>query len=173
MSFKKLSNNKGFTFIELLIALTIGIILISLASLSLRNFYSEQAINNETAIIAAMLRAAQEKSISQEYGTRWGVYFKNSVAPAIDYYYFISFDDALVVAYTNDPNNFTIPPDKILEQKRLPSSIDFTTPAEGSGLAIIFGKITGKPINGTGGLVLTADNATKTIVIDSAGKIEF
>jgi len=124
----------GFTIIELLIALAIGTLLISFSVLALRNFDKQKTLDSEAMKVVAILRAAQEKSFSQEGGRRWGVYFVNNASPAFDYYSLFEVDEALV---GGDPS--IIPATQILEQNKLPSSLDFQSPAEGgaNNIAII------------------------------------
>lgn len=164
--------DRGFTLIEVLISLAIGSILIGLAFMSLRNIYKTQSISSETANIAGVLRAAQEKSFSQENGSRWGVYFRNNVGAAVDYYYLIEVDEDLIDDYELD--KLVMPATQILEQTRLPSSLDFSTPsAVAGGLVVIFSKITGKSAFGNVDVEITNGETIRTISIDSAGKVEF
>jgi len=169
---EKIDKSRGFTIIELLISLVIGITLISLAFVSLRGFYNQQSVKNEEEVIVSTLRAAQEKSLSQENGSRWGVYFLNPLASGQNYYSLIEIDEDLIDDYQAD--SLVMPSSQVLEKRKLDNSLYFDDPGDDSGLVIIFDKITGKPSLGTDSVTigLVSGGDARTVLISNSGRID-
>lgn len=152
----------GFTLIELLIVIGIMAILTTIGSVYFFGYRNKQALELTTQELITMLRDAQNKSISQENGKAWGVYFNNTANPK---YYDLFFDS---------PCSPTCPPTatKIASHKILRSGVSFggSMPSK----EVYFNKVTGLP-NSSADLNIVISNSTgnKTITIDSNGQIKF
>ena len=68
---------KAFTLIELLVVIGITAILAVFFIMSPLSFRSQQDLNLTVSEMIAVLRNAQDNSISQESGSVWGIYFDN------------------------------------------------------------------------------------------------
>lgn len=69
---------KGFTLLEILIVIGISAALLSFGALSLNGLRSGRSIESEARQLVAVLQNAQERSIGQDEGSRWGVTFDTS-----------------------------------------------------------------------------------------------
>jgi len=74
---------KGFTLIELLVSSAISIIIAVVVVVNLYGWRDKSGyLDNTTKQIAALLREAQARSVSQASGMSWGVHFEsNTGAP--------------------------------------------------------------------------------------------
>ncbi len=150
---------KGFTLIELIISIAIIAIIASIGIINLFSYRNRQDLSLNTGKIVEVLRNAQNRSISQENGTRWGVHFINVSAPNLDYYeLFYGASYAL---------------NTIVSTATLPSNITFEVPSVSS--TIIFSPITGLPNASTTVKIYLLSNPTtsSTIIISNNGNISF
>lgn len=69
--------NKGFTLIELMIVIGLIGVIAFFAWANLRGVGNQQELNNTTRSITALLRDAQQRSITQVDGRYWGVRFES------------------------------------------------------------------------------------------------
>jgi prepilin-type N-terminal cleavage/methylation domain-containing protein len=165
-TFNKRNLNYGFTLIEVLIVIVIGIILLGAGFFSLNAFRSSQTVQSEIEQLVAVLRSAQEKSSGQDSDSRWGVYF--DVSGARDIYYLYQVDEVLKAT---DPYDGV--PGSILDKKTLKSPLEITMTAPVTS-TIVFAKSTGRP-DGTTTITLSNGNPDMdgTITISAQGKIDY
>ena len=150
----------GFTLIELVISIGILAILAGIGFISIINYKQRQALSSATQEIVTVLRNAQDRSISQESGNRWGVYFENPLSGSAFYDLFQGLNYA-----TNT----------IVSRNVLPSGIQFDTPASGSSSTIIFSPVTGLPNSQTTIKISLLNSSTNssTIIVSANGKIQY
>ena len=122
-TFKKV---RGFTLIELLIAMGIAVILGGVSMSNYFGYQSKQAVDGASSELLGTLRDAQQRAKSQDNSSAWGVYI-NAVSGANDYYE--------VYYGTNATTSKTT----------LPTDVEFSAPAQGAILDIVFAKSTGLP----------------------------
>ncbi len=160
---------RGFTFIELLLSITISTIIAVAGSIELFQYLSRQNLENEGRTISGLLESARELSRHQDNESRWGVYLQNNASERDIYALFMA-DEALVSSST-----YTGAPGLITEQHSAKSNIEFTNPLPGESLTILFSKLTGLP-SASSTITLQAGSSSSsqvTITIDNAGKIDY
>jgi len=150
----------AFTLVELLITIGVIAILATTSFLSVVNYKQRQSLGFATQEIVTVLRNAQDRSLAQEGGNRWGVYFMNS-ASGDDFY-----DLFTGISYASSG---------IVSRSVLPSGVQFTTPASGSNITVIFSPVTGLPDDAaTVKISLVGTSTTSsTITVNSNGKIQY
>ncbi len=151
---------KGFTLIELIIAMAIMATLATFGFLNIVNYKNRQDLNSASQEIVAVIRNAQDRSLAQEGGNRWGLHFQNPISGS-DFY-------ALFQGSSYAPSG-------IVSQSVLPSSVQFESPTSGSSTDIIFSPITGLPDASTTIKISLINNpaASSTITVNSNGKIGY
>jgi type II secretory pathway pseudopilin PulG len=154
LSSKKYSKLGGFTLIEILGALAIFVILISISLYSLSAYRSSKSVEVTANEIAFKLEEAKGNSIAGKNGQSFGIHFSTS-----SYVYFegSSYVEGNIA---NKTPNF-------------PLDLEIVNGLTGSASDIIFAKITGKPnISGTITVRKTSDTSkTKTITIGALGDV--
>ncbi|MEK7634327.1 MAG: GspH/FimT family pseudopilin [Patescibacteria group bacterium] len=152
--------DKAFTLIELLIVIGIISIISVFGILNLFSFRSYQDLNLTVNGIAAVLRSAQSRSISQESGGNFGVHFENSSSGENFYDLF-------------QGSNYIS--GNLILRTSLKREIQFINPASGSSKDIVFSPITGLPASSSTVIIaFKRDNSiSKTITINSNGQIQF
>ncbi|PIR89103.1 MAG: hypothetical protein COU07_02645 [Candidatus Harrisonbacteria bacterium CG10_big_fil_rev_8_21_14_0_10_40_38] len=153
---KKWSTPKnGFSLIEIMIVMAIIIVLGTITSLNLFNERTRKELDVTEKSIVAVLREAQQKSITQEDESEWGVAFVDDTS---DYY-----------ELTKDSTSYG-------KQNIIKSSLEFESVTD-----VSFAKITGEPsVNGdiviikiSGTDCLLEAEKCKTITINSNGTITY
>jgi len=149
---------KAFTLIELVITLGIIVFLSGVGFLFILSYKNNQSINSASQGIVAVLRNAQNRSLSQEGGGRWGVHFENP-ASGNDFYNLFQGSD-----YSGGV---------VVSQTGLSSGVQFDAPVSGSSSTVIFSPVTGLPDNSlTVKISLTgAPSVSSTIIINQNGQI--
>ncbi len=154
------SKNKGFTLIELLISIGIIVVLASISFVSLLGYKQRQSLVSATQEIVAVVRNAQDRSISQEGGSRWGVHFENPLGASAFYDLFqgLSYASGTVVS-----------------RSVLPSGLQFDSPAHDSSSTIIFSPISGLPNSSTDIKISLINNliSSSTITVSINGEIHY
>ncbi|MFH1346873.1 MAG: hypothetical protein ABIH10_01335 [Spirochaetota bacterium] len=159
-SFKLQVSSGGFTIIELVVALAVVIVLASTGFLSIISYKNNQGVSSESREIVAALRAAQNNSLSQEDGNRWGVYFENTSENGAFYVIFSGLAYSATTTYVKNV---------------LPSNAEFITPALETISSVVFSPITGLPDSAlTVKISLISDqNVSSTISVTSNGQIQY
>jgi len=152
--------NLGFTIIELVVALAVAIILASAGFLNIISYKNNQGVSSESQEIATALRAAQNNSLSQEAGNRWGVYFENTLENGAFYVIFSGLAYSATTTYTKNV---------------LPSNVKFITPALGATSSVVFTPITGLPNPALSVKIslISNQNVSSTISAMSNGQIQY
>lgn len=154
---KKIS---GISLIEVLIVVAIVAIIALFGGLNLFGIYKQKALENNAAQIAFSLRAAREKSMSQEDSAQWGVYFGNLGKP---FYAVGQVQGALFI------QNSTV------TYKLLDSPVQYDNIATGGAATVYFSKIYGLP-SGSSSIIISlrADSSQKkTIIVNENGEISY
>lgn len=156
-----MNNERGFTILEIIIVIAIIAVLFGTGFLRLLDYRQRQTLNLTKQSIVAILRNAQDRSIGQESGVRWGVHFENLTGNNNDFY-------ALFSGATYNSSN-------VVSKNNLDQEIQFSDPVDGFSKDVIFESITGKLDSAVSIIVvLTSDPLVfSTITIDTNGKISF
>jgi len=151
-----MKNQKGLSLIEILIVFSIIVLLVSVSILSYRSFERGTELETVSQEILATLKLAQTKTLASEGASPYGLHFETSR-------YILFKGDSYQTA---DPLNKTYPLATRLEIYDINLS--------DGGNDIIFKRLTGQSEqSGTVALrIVSEPSRTKTIAIDSSGKIE-
>lgn len=149
----------GYTLIELLIVLGIGVILGTVGFINYTGYGSERRLEGVVDGIAATLRHTQSRSVAQEDGKQWGVHFENPSSGA-DFYQIFSGDTW--AAGTREV------------RRPLGRPVVFVAPTTGNSIDVIFTKRTGTTTAATITLALSSATTTtqKSITVNAQGNIE-
>lgn len=148
----------GFTLIELLVAVSIAVIIPTMGFVALARYRADYSLKLAAQTIAAMARGVRDKSVTQEEGRAWGLYFSSSATGTDS-----------VIAYEG-PNFATGTPAQVFSLK---SNISFSEPAAGFSFDLPFAAMDGS----TGAQkVLTAypkgyPGTLLDIIIDRLGRV--
>lgn len=153
--------NNGFTLIEIIIVIAILIILVAIPITSYYSIQKKSDLDNGAQEFVSILKVAQNKTLSSDNNSQYGVYFDNSVFPN-KYILFKGSSYAQRDAYY-DQIHF------------LPQSIEYLLIDFNGGSEIVFDKLTGMTQEpGSVSLKLKTDtNQNKTVYISSIGTIGF
>ena len=149
---------KAFTLIELLVVIGITAILAVFFIMSPLSFRSQQDLNLTVSEMIAVLRNAQDNSISQESGSVWGIYFDNINGSG--FYDFFSGSNYSSV--------------NIVSRSSLRSNIKFVQPAIGSSSTVIFSAVSGLPVASTTIIIALREDSSssRAITINANGQIQ-
>ena len=137
---------KGFSLVEILIVVAILAFLFVLMVPSGIQFYRTQQLDTVTEEIVQALRKVQLNSMSVKNDSAFGVYFSSGQYVLFRGNSYLSRDQEEIFEILND--------------------ISFS----GDISEVVFSKLSGDP-NNIGNLILTLNNKTKTININSLGRI--
>jgi len=156
----KIKCQKSFTLIELVISITIISILAAVGFASIIKYKERQDLNSASQEIVVVVRNAQDRSLSQESGDRWGVYFENP-ASGTDFY-----DMFKGLSYASGT---------IVSHNVLSFNIQLDIPTSGSSSTIIFSPVTGLPDNSITIKIslIGSPTSSSTIVVSSNGEIQY
>lgn len=152
----------AFTIVELL--LVVGIVVL-IGLVSMPNFYKRRGtatLSAETQSIAALLREAQSRSMSQASSSAWGVHFDNTGGVP----FFALFASPYSAA-------------SIESRYALPESLQFSTATVPAGafIEISFSQISGAlAAQSSSSVAIAAKSApqsTSTVSVDASGAISF
>lgn len=147
----------GFSLVELLITIGIIVIIATLTVPSFINYQNRKLLSNSTVELLGYLRDIQQKSISQEGGSQWGIYIETSGSR-----------DSYKVFYGPSYAGGTV-----TVAVYLPVKIQFINPTQGLTKEIIFSKLTGLPVssNTISLSLINSSSICESISINTAGLI--
>jgi len=153
----KIKNDSGFTLIELIIVIAI---LSALMVVTIPNFFyfnKSSNLDNSAREFASVLKLAQNKTLSSENNSQYGVYLNTGVSP--NQYILFKGD-----SYESGETSFS-----------LPDTMEFYDINLGGGNEIVFDRLTGASENsGDVSIRIKAEtNQSKTIYVASSGAISF
>lgn len=158
----KIRNNKsgGFTLFEILISLAILVTISSVGFVYLSGFRQSSALNFEANKLVSNLRQAQNRAITGQELSAWGIRLRNRPIIGNDHY----------ATFKGDVYNSANETEKVYLNKL----VDFSTSsiAVDSFKDVVFGHITGTTTAVT--IILVSknnSNLTKTITVNSIGQI--
>lgn len=144
--------------VELLLVLGImGILALAIAP-NILQYRNQQLLDTTTQQIAASIRDAQNRSITQQDGLPWGIYFNNTTTDA-----YTVFSGA---TYASSASAYT------RVYTSLDSPIVFTKPSPGNSVEIDFAQLSGLPSASTS-VTITNGFASNTIYIASSGIVTY
>ena len=151
--------NKGFTLLELILVIGILAILGTAGFGIYFNFQLNIKVEEEGNKIQSILRQAQQKAISGEENSQWGIRFVYSQTGF--QYYDIFWGTSYLTGTTT-------------EKFYLPSGVEFTNPLASSTIDIIFNKRTGEVATSSPVIIsvkTTTSDIVKNITITPKGLI--
>lgn len=154
----RINKSAGFTLIELMIVIAItAIIVVGSYSIIGFNFKSQSELELTAREIVSVLRNAQDRSMSQEDGVQWGVYFENTDR-----------DNGFYVLYKGATTT-------VVSKKNLRSNIEFFDPSVGGNKDVGFSLMTGMPTSAVDIIFNLKNNPSilTTITINSNGQIQY
>jgi len=157
-----IKKKSGFTLTEFLVIIAILVILTALAIPTYLHFREESDLNDSAEEIVNTLRVAQNKTLTSEGASQWGVYFTTSTTP----HQYTLFQGS---SYGSRATSFD-------ETYRLPRSVEIYELSLGGEEAIFFKRITGFASSAIQtnqvSIRLKADlTKTKTIKIENSGQV--
>lgn len=126
---KNKSNSAGFTLVEFVIVMAIGIVLATGSFLTYSDYKTRKDLEFALEEVFSSIKSAQKKSVVQENGSGWGIRFNSSITGADSYELFMGAE------YSTSSVDF-------IKSFRRP--ISFTEPANGRSYDMIFEPRTGK-----------------------------
>ncbi len=150
---------KSFTLIEILIVVAVTAVLATVGFVSFAGFHARNNLNLTVNEIISLLRNAQNRSITQENGSNWGVHFENP-SNQDDFY-------ALFQGVAYSSGNTVL-------RANLRPAVQFNNPSSGASKDIVFNPISGLPTaSATVIISLKSDySSAKTIIINANGQIQ-
>lgn len=153
-----LNANEGFTLIELIITIGITAILASVGFINLYGYFQRKNLDLAGQEVTAVLRNAQNNSISQEGGNRWGVHFENTTSSADSDFYEL-FSGANYSTST------------VIQKVPLGSGINFSSPPAGDSVNVFFAPATGSTTSTVISIIGSSPGTVKDIVIKNNGGV--
>ncbi len=151
-----MNEKDGLTLIEILVAVSIVALAVTIITISFSRLNSSQALDKSAILITSLLDEARSLTLSSKGDVQYGVYFENSQA--------ILFKGA--VYSPTDPDNVRVKPHALVEFGEIVLS--------GGGTSIIFKRLTGDTDQtGTIKVFLKSSPTTfRTITIGATGIVE-
>lgn len=147
----------GFTLFEILIVIAFMAIMGTVGLGYYFDYHRQTILKTTVDEMVAFLYETQQKSVGQHESSQWGVHFEN---PTEGTPFYASFKGA---AYS-DP----------VDKKFLDNALDFSYPADGTSVDVIFNKISGQTSDGQFKKVYVLLNpgvTTKAVKISPAGVV--
>lgn len=153
---RRRGEDRGFTFIEIVIVLAIIFIILTITMVSLGNFKEDQYLKNNVNEAVSLINQARSRTLSSEDFSQYGIHFESNRA--------VLFKGTSYVA--GDSNNTILSLSDFIEIS--------TISLDGGGPDLIFEKLNGKT-DQPGSVIFRAKNdfsKTKTIIIRITGLVE-
>jgi len=156
---KKL-NKKGFTILELVLAIAVLTIVVSTSFITLANFFSSTALDTTNSNIVHFLRKAKANSVYRLNDGSWGVYFYDGGGNGSSMTLFKG------STYSSRDQIFD-------DEYEIPGAVTFQNISlAGVGTEVVFEMITGETSN-TGSIQIQDENSNSySITVNSLGNIE-
>ena len=152
-------NKKGFTLIEILLTVAITASLATILFIFSYSLKTQKDLDGAINSVAAVVRDAQQKSITQEEMKKWGVHLEKNSIQIYDL-----FKDIHLTA-------------NVLAQYSLPPSLEFdSTGWSGLSKEIVFTQVDGLPTNGQNVIIIRILNdptTAKQITISANGTVSY
>lgn len=150
---------KGFTLVEVLLVVVITAILATITLAFSYGIKSRKDLDLAVNSVAAVVRDAQQKSITQEDMKRWGVHLERNTISIYDL-----FKDVYVTA-------------NISAAYRLPSGVEFDNTGWGGAVKdVVFTQVDGLPSNGANAIIIRLTDDTtinRQITISTNGTVAY
>ncbi len=150
-------NIKGFSLIEIVIAMAIMVILISIAILIGRSFNNTENLENAGKIIEEKVKLAKARSLGALNDTNYGVHFENN----------------RIIIFAGSAYADGTPTNQVFN---LPDNIDINAVSlAGGGQDMVFGRLTGTTANyGSIGFRVTNDaSKSRQMTVNEEGQVSF
>lgn len=146
--------------IELVVVMGIFIMLAATVRFFPIDFFYAQSLNDDAAKIAAVLRGARDRSVTQEAASAWGVHFVNN-ATGPDYYQVFRGDNFATGTVT--------------ERVNLNETVQFVSPPSASTTDVMFSKMSGLPTGASSIIIslIARPSNSKTLTIVGSGQIQY
>lgn len=150
----KSNHDRGFTLIEILIALGIGLVLTTVVLSVFMNFRSYQALDKDVGLIVEVIRQAKSLTLNSKNSSQYGVHFESGS----------------ITIFTGASYSSTSPTNLV---HTFNSGVSATTTLTGSVRDIVFKRLSGETDN-NGTIVLSSQfsTTTKTITVYKTGLVE-
>ncbi len=160
---KKDRNKNGFTLTEVLIAISIFVIILSIAITASRSFSNTVDLDNSAKVIGTNIKLAKTRSISALNDTNYGVHFESDQIIVFEGDVFVSGDPANKIINLSDSVEIFF------------DNVDLAGNPTASGYNIVFSRLTGVTDNfGTVEIRLVKKpSETKEIVINQEGQVDY
>ena len=152
--------------VELLIVMGLIAVLVGGVTLYLQRNRGGISLDSTVDELVTLLRSAQQKALSQEGGTRWGVYVDNVDPTKAGFSLFAVNESELA------DTNFSGLPGTSEQRIALATSLSFSQPAAGQTLAIVFNKGTGLPAT-PASIILATGSTQQTISVEANGRVTY
>ena len=154
--------DKGFTLIELMVAITIGMLVVSFGSVSLNNFYENQKVESTKQELIANLRLARNYAITNQFPTDSST-DTDRVAVSIT-------DAGLMTVGTQTSGNVGTGYN-FFSKDITPKGVGVTFYGPNLTNIIRFSITDGRSIGGTASIIINGVNITKNVKVDESGLI--
>lgn len=146
-------NERAFTLLEMLVAVSLMVLIASFFFRSLLDYGHQQSFRKDLSEIKSLIETTRLKTISAETDSQFGVHF---------------LDNALVI-YEGAIYSSSSPTNNVINF----SNIDFSTDLTNSDNGFVFSRLYGVPsATGTVQLIYKRDQSTTTVTINSNGLLE-